>query len=103
MGRVNPPSRVHPSLSMKNPPTSWSGGSHGYRLLEQLAELLLEPVEVVGLVEAVDAAGSAAGPVRAEGRDAGDHERVLDEVRAARVAEAGPAALRVVGQQDGVV
>jgi hypothetical protein len=64
------------------------------------AKRALEPVEIVGSVDAVDAARAGAVAVEAVRGHAADHVRVSDEVRAARVAEAGTTGVVVVGQED---
>jgi hypothetical protein len=64
------------------------------------AEDVLEPIEVVSLVDPVHAAGAGTVAVEAERRDARDDPRVPEEVRAPRVAEAGAAGRMVVRQEQ---
>ena len=68
--------------------------------LRREPELVLEPVEVVRLVDAVGAAVGFARDVRAERRNGPDDIRVADENRPTRVTEAGAAPTGVVGDQD---
>src|SRR5439155_1377347 len=57
-------------------------------------------VEVPAAVQTVDAASACTVAVQAEGGDTTDDVRRPDEVRAARVTEAGAAGVRVVREQE---
>jgi len=58
-----------------------------------VAELAVQPVQVVRTVHAVHTAGAGAGAVLAKRGDAADHVGVADEVRPARIAEQVPPVL----------
>jgi hypothetical protein len=66
------------------------------RWLEILTKLLVEPVEVIGLVDSINTACACAGVIERIGGHAYDHIGILEEYGTTRVAKTCAARMRIV-------
>jgi len=71
--------------------------------LQVITKGTIEPVEVIGPVDAVDTAGPRAVTIQAKGGRTGNHIGITDEVWTARVTEAGAACVCVIRKQQGEI
>ena len=74
----------------------------GY-LGQVLAKFSIEPVEIIFSVHAIHTTSTSASAVKPKGCYTSDDVGIPDEIRTARVTEAGAAGVCIVGKQEGEV
>src|SRR3990172_9081866 len=83
----------------------WGGYFRAYLciLLQFIPKLGVDPVQIIRFIYTVDAPRAGTIAVQPEGGHTADNIGITDEVRTARVAEAGAAGIGVIRQQQGEV